>query len=560
MKLFSFVNKFSLAVLSILLTCVSAKAAEKIHFIYGPINMSLRVDSLILFAEEGIVNNELAYYLRLAEVNEQEKSEFRKALQQKAQINPKTLSRVLRSPTGEELLERLGILISGRGGRNGKYLLRGALVQSAFDPKGLTLLNLLRNLATDVQLNLQEISEFADYIYMLEEATNSLVKEIKTIADEEVNKETNIDFSQLSDLRQPGLYGIAPMQTWELIDIRRNQQRQFKVLVFTPEKWREGQTPVVIFSHGLISKPETFVQAAKHLASHGYVVALPEHIGSNSQYFQDMLDGYHRNMYSINEFIDRPLDVSHVLDELEKRNISAFEGRLNLQRVGMFGHSFGGYTALALAGATIDFDKLETVCQRKIWDPNVSLLLQCRALELPRKEYNFQDERIQAILIANPLNSVIFGQKGLSKVEIPIIFGAGSNDPATPLAIEQLKGFVWLNPQDKYLLLISGQAHVNSSELDVAIESLIELFPDFTIPDESLIDQYAHAFLVAFNEVYITQNQEYLPYMSSAYANYISGNPNPLYLVPYSAEVPLSELFNEFKPGDFPNIYPPTRK
>ena len=560
MKLFSFLKKFSLATVSILLTSVSVKAAEKIHFIYGPINISLQVDSLTLFAEEGIVNNELAYYLRLAGVNDQQKAQFRKALQQKAQINPTNLSRMLRSPTGEEVLQRMGILISGRGGRNGKYLLRGALVQSAFDQKGLTLLNVLHHLATDIQLNLQEVSELADYISVLKDTTNSVITTTKIIADKEAHLDKKIDFSQLPDIRKPGSYGIAPMQTWELSNIRRNQQRKFKVLVFTPRKWRESKTPVVILSHGLISKPEYFVEEAKHLASHGYVVALPEHIGSSSKYFQDMLDGYHLDMYSVNEFIDRPLDVSHVLDELEKRNISTFEGRLNLQKVGMLGHSFGAYTALALAGATIDFDKLEKVCQRKIWDPNVSLFLQCRALEMPRQEYNFRDERIQAIMVANPLNSVIFGQKGLAKVDIPVIFGAGSDDLATPVPIEQLKGFVWLNPKDKYLLLVSGQAHANFSELDAATEALIDLFPDFTIPDESLIDQYANAFFLAFNEVYINKNKEYLPYMSSAYANYISGNPHPLYLVPYSAEVPLSELFNEFKPGDFPNIYPPTRK
>ena len=138
--------------------------------------------------------------------------------------------------------------------------------------------------------------------------------------------------------------------------------------------------------------------------------------------------------------------------------------------------------------------------------------------------------------------------------------GAGSKDTATPVVIEQLKGFIWLNPKEKYLVLVSGYAHVKPSQIDAAFKTLIDLFPDFTILDESLVDKYSKALLLAFNEVYIAQNQEeYLPYMSSAYANYISEKSYPLYLIPYSAEIPLSKLFNQFKPGDFSNIYPPIR-
>ena len=561
MKLTSFLKSFTLGGLSVLLTSLPMKAAEKIHFIYGPLILSLKVDSIALFAEEGIINKELAFYLNAAGLNEEQKENFRQALLKKAEIDPLILSRLLRTPTGEKLLERLGILVAVRGGRNGKYVLRGSLVQSAFDQEeGLTLLNFLRNLSTDVQLNLEKVQRFANYVSTLENATGAVVDKMETLAQNDGNQLDNIDVKQLPNIREPGTYGVAPVQTWELTDNNRSEQRQFKVLVVTPKTWRQGQTPVVVISHGLKSKPEAFLNRAKHLASYGYVVALPDHVGSNGQYFQDMLDGFHREMYSVNEFIDRPLDISYVLDELEKRNDSDFEGRLNLQRVGMMGHSFGGYTALALAGATINFENLAEVCSRRVWEPNVSLLLQCRALELPRQDYNFRDERIQAILSVNPVNSAIFGEQGIAQLNIPVTFGAGSDDPATPAAIEQLKSFVWLQPTDKYLGLVVGQAHLlDFSKLDTATEALIDLFPEFTIPDQSLMDQYGNAFVVAFHEVYIAQNKEYMPYLTSAYGNYISGDPNPIYFVNSSAEVPLSELFNELRPKELPSISPPER-
>ena len=347
------------------------------------------------------------------------------------------------------------------------------------------------------------------------------------------------------------------LRPWELSDRRR--QRNFKVLIFHPREWRPGKTPVAIFSHGLTSTPEGFAERAKQLASYGYLVASPEHVGSDGQYLQDMLKGYHREIYSANEFIDRPMDVSYLLDELERRNKSEFQGRLNLENVGVMGHSFGGYTALALGGARIDFENLRQTCDRQIWGPNLSLLLQCRALELEQKDYNFRDERVGAIFAFNSVNSVIFGEKGFSHIDIPVFLGAGSHDPAAPVAAEQLKGFIWLKPLDKYLGLAVGQAHVDFTQLDASTKDLLDSFSDLTLPDQSLLDRYGNAFIVAFNEVYIAQNQEYLPYLTSAYAEYISGESNPLYFVDRLAEVPLSELFNELKPAEVPAIYPPQR-
>jgi predicted dienelactone hydrolase len=223
------------------------------------------------------------------------------------------------------------------------------------------------------------------------------------------------------------------------------------------------------------------------------------------------------------------------------------------------GHSFGGYTVLALAGATIDFDNLKKNCDQKVWGPNLSLFLQCRALALPRQDYVFRDERIQAIIAMNPINSAVFGEKGLKKIKIPVVFGAGSNDPAAPAAIEQIKAFIWLEPVDKYLFLVEGQAHVNFSKLDASAQALIDSFPQLTIPQQSLLDQYANALNLAFAEVYGAQNKAYLPFLDSVYGQYISQQPNPLYILESSADLPLSRLFNRVKPDEIPIMVPSAR-
>ena len=52
---------------------------------------------------------------------------------------------------------------------------------------------------------------------------------------------------------------------------------------------------------------------------------------------------------------NRPKDVSFVLDQLTKLNAgdTDLKGKLDLQKVGVAGHSYGGHTVLALAGQTM---------------------------------------------------------------------------------------------------------------------------------------------------------------------------------------------------------------
>ncbi|MDJ0844055.1 MAG: alpha/beta hydrolase [Crocosphaera sp.] len=548
-------RNLTLGTLAAIVTVLPVYAQSRLIFIYPPINLSLGVDSLELFANEGVVNNELAYYMNLAGVNEEQKQAFREALLKKADLNPVELSRFFNSPMGEELLNRVGRLFSIQGGRNGKYPLRGAMVQAAFDQEeGLTLLNFLRYLPVNMQFNLEEILKAATYLELLGQGTNAVVAEMKSISAQTRQQENVPDFSSIRDIRQRGDYGVAPSRRLRLFD--ESRQREFEVLLVQPQRWREGKIPVIVFSHGLASRPDDFEEDAQQLASYGYVVALPQHPGSDFNQLQEMLQGFSREIVKVDEYVNRPQDVSYVIDELERRNRGEFEGRLDLDNVGVMGHSFGGYTALALAGAKLDFDTLEAICGRELWGPNLSLLLQCRALELPRNAYNFRDERVTSALVINPVTSAVFGAKGLSQVKVPVMLAAGSNDPATPAAIEQLQAFVWINTDDKYFALVEGQAHVNFSKLDAQMTAVLDSLPDLKLPNQKVIDTYGNAFLVAFAEVYTAKNEQFRPYLTSSYAKYISREPNPLHLVQDDAEVPLSELFNSRKTARIPAIYP----
>ncbi|NET40039.1 MAG: dienelactone hydrolase, partial [Cyanothece sp. SIO1E1] len=221
------------------------------------------------------------------------------------------------------------------------------------------------------------------------------------------------------------------------------------------------------------ASPHSFADYAQHLASYGYVVAIPQHPGSDFGQIQAMLAGGSQEVFKLSEFIDRPLDVTFLLDELERYNRVHFQDKLDLQAVGVMGHSFGGYTALALAGATIDFAKLEQACGPILGELNLSLLLQCRALNLPRKVYNFRDQRVKAVLPVNPVSSKVFGPQGLSQIRIPVFMVAGSADKAAPAILEQIGVFPWLTTPERYLALIKDKPHIGAfAKPDIGLKSI----------------------------------------------------------------------------------------
>lgn len=546
-----------LLLVSLSCLCVSLPsfAADRINIIWQSLKLTLEVSSLEKFANEGVINQELEFYFETAGLKENQRETLREVLVTQYPVDGVQLSKFLNTPTGEILLERLGILVSLPGGSNGKYLLRGAFVQAALDSeKGFSVINILNHLATDVQLNLEEIQKTLDYQKRLTLATNSLTENASVISQQEISQ-SNIDYTKLPDIRKRGIYEVNPVKIIKLTD--ENRQRSFDMHLYQPKAWQLEKAPVIVVSHGLGSHPNDFSSLGKKLASYGFLVVLPQHIGSDQQQLEDMLNGYSRELYDLQEFINRPLDVTYILDELEKRNKTEFDNKLNLEKVGVIGHSFGGYTALSVAGATWDFQNIKNYCDRQVWEANLSMLLQCQTLDLPRQEYNFRDPRVAAIAIINPVNSVIFGSQGLSKIDIPIIISAGTHDPATPPIIEQIRTFAWVKSQDKYLFVMEGQAHfLNTPKQDGEINNLINLLVDFKDVDDNLFTVYNNTKSLAFFQFYLNQNDDYEIYLEPSYWQKISDENYPIYWLDKLAVNELVNTYNRFKPAEIPTLYP----
>ncbi|MCW5889076.1 MAG: dienelactone hydrolase family protein [bacterium] len=119
---------------------------------------------------------------------------------------------------------------------------------------------------------------------------------------------------------------------------------------------RAGRRPVVLFSHGFGSHRRQSTFLCTHLASHGYVVAACDHTGNAVlDVLQAMLAKRNGGptpdtLAELRAFAPlRPADASFLLDRVLDGTAGDVAGHVDAGRVGIAGHSFGGWTSLATA-------------------------------------------------------------------------------------------------------------------------------------------------------------------------------------------------------------------
>jgi predicted dienelactone hydrolase len=264
------------------------------------------------------------------------------------------------------------------------------------------------------------------------------------------------------------------------------------------------------------------------LASYGFAVVAPDHPGSDRQRLREFYGGLYRENFDASEYLDRPKDITFVLDQLEQINQTELGNRLDLDRVGIFGYSFGGSTALSLAGAELDFDFLQQDCRNETSLVNISLLYQCRALELPRETVSLKDDRIRAAFLFVPFGKSLFGEKGMAKANIPIFWEVTDLDVLTPLAVEQLPAFAALTTPDKYFAITEGLPHAR-----VTYDALGKLSGSTTPwPTlKAIAHNYQNALSTAFFKTYVSQESQYSAYLQPGYAVALTQEPYSLSLV-----------------------------
>jgi predicted dienelactone hydrolase len=134
------------------------------------------------------------------------------------------------------------------------------------------------------------------------------------------------------------------------------RKRTVPVEIYYPDT-PDGKFPVIIFSHGLGGSRQGYAYLGEHWASYGYVCVHLQHMGSDNAIWQgvpatEMMAAMRKALVKPENSLNRPPDVRFAIDQLEQldQDDPLFKGRLDLDHIGMAGHSFGAFTTLAIAG------------------------------------------------------------------------------------------------------------------------------------------------------------------------------------------------------------------
>jgi predicted dienelactone hydrolase len=182
--------------------------------------------------------------------------------------------------------------------------------------------------------------------------------------------------------------------------------------------------PLVMFSHGRGSNGLSYAWFAEYLAAHGYIVAALNHYRANT---------YDSTIaYLANRLWQRPVDVSLVINSLLS---DRFWGRhIDASRIGIAGHSQGGFTALWVGGVRINPHKYLEFQRGWRNNPIVPEYLR-RALPLDAKPaVDVHDKRIRAVFAMAPGIIQAFGmdEAGLRRLTVPAYITVGAGDTQTP--------------------------------------------------------------------------------------------------------------------------------
>jgi len=515
-----------IAIAQILGTTTSAKAADTVVVRVGLFAESFSLADLQTAADTGKFPREIALFTD--KLSEQQRLSILGALKIRIPLNVVTISRLLNTQIGITILQDLSTALV-RKDQAGPEALRAGFVLGSTSPQGLSILSFINAYPSKrLEINLPQSFKVASSL-------NSgfwLTQQFMLAIAPQLNPTT----SQISFPFDPSAPGVAQSQVLGLQLHDQKRERKIPVDVY----WSNAATaekPVIVFSHGFASVRTDMRYLAEHLASHGYIVVALEHPGSN-QTSTDLAIKNNTELLQGQEFLDRPKDISFVLDELEKLNQTAknpLQGKIATNNVMVIGYSLGGGTALSIAGAELQLENLKQRCKQNVAVFSLGETLQCVAQELPANRYQLRDERIKRAIAISPTTSLMFGKDGLTKVQVPTLVWAASADKTLPALPEQIVGFTQI-PSPKWLVGILGGTHLSikdpSTTMDQKTALNTVLSGGEVVGDQAVdIRKYLKAIALAFAAQMTPEAEKYAVFLTPDYAQFASTKAFPIRLV-----------------------------
>ena len=501
----------------------SARAADTVVIRYGLLEESVSLEELKKSIETGKLPDSLGTYTK--RMTEEQRRFLVEGLKIRIPINVITLDRLINTQIGTTILTDISTAIT-RQDQAGLQAMRGGLILGANSPQGLSVLSFIATYPSKrLEINLPQA------ITVARSMGGAFIRTQRFMFG--LSPQVNPKDIKVASSLDPTQAGSAQVQTIKLNFNDQKRQRQIPLDVYFSSA-ATANKPLIVFSHGFGSVRTDLRYLAEHLASHGYVVAALEHPGSNETSSKVVSKGKNR-LVEPQEFLDRPRDISFILDELAQLNQTAnnpLQGKLATNNVMVVGYSFGGGTALALAGGELQIENLKQRCQQKLGKTNLSESLQCAAQTLPEKTYQLRDARIKQAIALNPTTSLMFGETGLTKVQIPTLILSSSADKITPALTEQVMGFAKI-PSPKWLVGVVGGSHL--SVIDPKITPYQEGKPGKPILNKEVtgeqakdVRKFLKGITLAMAAQLTPEASQYAPFLTSDYAQISSTRLFPL--------------------------------
>ena len=287
-----------------------------------------------------------------------------------------------------------------------------------------------------------------------------------------------------------------------------DRDRHLPLRVYYPETG--GPWPVIAFSHGAGGSRLGYQVLGGFLAGHGYVLIHPTHPGSDTSMLDltkpltgpenmAVIAGMAANMDNLTS---RPRDLSLVIDNLPgiAQTIPELADRMDRNQVGVAGHSFGAYTALAVAGAyRATFEKMFGL---RVDDPRVSAVV---AMSPPggrggdaALRHTFSTASGPVMTMTGSLDADVFGKHP---------------------AAWRLQAFSHMPPGDKYSLWIQGAHHFTFNDPPPPDSKVLsrDRRPD---PEH---ERWVKTFTLAFFDAYLKKKPEAITFLKQGWTDLVRG-------------------------------------
>jgi predicted dienelactone hydrolase len=263
------------------------------------------------------------------------------------------------------------------------------------------------------------------------------------------------------------------------------------VAVFdTPIEKEGAPLPLIIFSHGMWACGCQSVFYTENLASFGYVVVAPDHDDSLMCHIEGKPEITRARLAEKSsemgyDFSYRPPEVKAVIDRTLHWNNdpdSFLYKTIDPDKIGMSGHSLGGYTTLMVGGVPIRCDQEPPgaeECDYGVGDLRRYVSPCCmESVQQEKDPFLMRDERVKAILPLGPAVYFPNLEQAGAELTIPLMIITGDSQ-----WIEVPWEPIWTlyenAPPPKYVVRLKQTGHMAIADSNLTIPAARILFPGF---------------------------------------------------------------------------------